>query len=261
MHILYNLRILKNKYRTCLGNFPKNSFIKIKNKGFNLYKIKFIFIIFLLSLTILNATCTEINDKYYYEDSLSKNNTKCYKYWINSDTIPVFTLKHNTGSNSDFDIHIYDYSDMSKLLDKGINNGKSTELLTLSPNSSYQYVYIKITNAGSFGSFKLYTHQIKYLTYIDKALTLTMIQSGVESILESLFGVNENSSVSDKKNISRGASIVMSSLLGKDLGDTSKDLMINEIGIKAKQEFGYGFWGKVVAKYGTLIVRDIYRYN
>jgi len=220
-----------------------------------------IFFILLGVLTQLEASCYEFDKNHYYNQGLSKNDSICYSYHIYSQKIPVFTLKQDGYSDADFDIFIYDYSDLSGRLGSGIKSGSKSELVTLSYQNSSNYVYVKIKNVGSgYGKFNLYIHEIDISQKIADTLAQSTIQAGVELILEGLFDVNENSNTSAKRNISRGSTAIMSYLNNQNLSDTSKNLMINELTTKIQEEFGYGFTGKLLVNFAVSIIRDMYRY-
>lgn len=221
---------------------------------------RILFITLLISLS-LEATCTTLDDRYYYGGRLSKGETVCYSYRIQSNRFPVFTLKQQTYSNADFDIHIYDYSDFTSLLAKGIKNNSKTELVTLKYTDSSNYVYIKIKNEGtSYGQYRFYANSINVGDKVADTLVLSTVQSGIELLIEGLFDVKSTSDNSDKRNVSRGSTAIMAYLGEKNFGDTSVDLMINEVTTSVQEAFGYGFMGKLLVNFSVSMVQEVYQY-
>lgn len=224
-------------------------------------KLKKILLIILLIPLSLEATCTDLNDRYFYSGGLSKGESVCYSYRIESNRFPVFTLKQQTYSNADFDIHIYDYSNFTSLLAKGIKNNSNKELVTLKPTDSSNYVYIKIKNEGtSYGKYRFYANSINIGDKVAETLVLSTVQAGVELLLESFFDVKSSSDNSEKRNVSRGSTAIMAYLANKNFGDTSVDLMINEVTTSVQEAFGYGFLGKLLVNFSVGMVQEVYRY-
>jgi hypothetical protein len=219
-------------------------------------------LLFFVFLSIsIQATCTKIDDRYYYGIGLRKGESACYSYKIKSGKFPVFTLKQDGFSNADFDIYIYDYSDFSSLLKKGIKNGSKTELITLTPQNSLNYVYIKIKNEGrAYGKYKFYTHSIDIKDKIAETLVKSVIQSGIELVIKEAFDIKSTSSNTSKRNVTRTSTAIISYLSNKNFADTSVDLMINEVTTTIREIFGYGFLGKLFVNFSISVVRDVYRY-
>jgi len=226
----------------------------------NLKLKKIFFYLILLLPIIIQAVCTDLDDRYYYTRGLSKGESVCYSYRIASNRFPVFTLKQQMYSNADFDIYIYDYSDFTSLLAKGIKNNSKTELVTLKPTDSSNYIYIKIKNEGrSYGKYRFSANSINIDDKVSETLLLSVIQSTVEFGIEAFFGVKSSSDNSAKRNVSRGSTLIMAYLGDKDFGDTSVDLMINEVTTSVQEAFGYGFVGKLLVNFSVSMVQEIYR--
>lgn len=208
----------------------------------------------------LLAKCNEYDDKYYYTLDLNSKSSTCYSYYLPAGEMAVFTLKYITG-NADFDLYIYDYSDFSEQLAKGISSGINSELTTLWPQNNANRIYLEIKNiSGVTGTYRLYVHRIDLADKAVQVLTEYAVQNTLEYMIGALFGVDDNSSQEAQDNVKRGAALSMSFLKGRSLSETSIDMMIKEMTMKVQKELGYGFAGKLTVKYGTSLLKDIYRY-
>jgi len=217
--------------------------------------------IFFLSTTVFGQkTINTLNHGYYAHGTLSPNDYSVWKYYIPNGDVGVFTLK-NTASTSDLDIHIDSDQGLNYKLDAGTNNRTKTELVTLSTSYSGRYVYLKIKNEGRYVTkFKLNAHQIDLFELGQNAVLDAAGQYVIEEGLKWLFGVEDNSSQIDSRNIQRASNVILSGLKGQNLGSTTKSLVKQELTTELRDQFGYGFVGNFCVSYSVDVLDEVYKY-
>ena len=184
----------------------------------------------------------EHQDDTYYHQNLNSKGVARYQYKIPANTFGVFTLKNSSG-RSDFDIFVYDSSN-GKLLSKEDNLGTQTELVVTQLFTENKDVIIKVVNYGSQTSrYKLYAN------YVNPATKFLIAVAGVPFC---------NPEGNDKIS-SRIFTSLSSILQGKDVGGVAKDVLINEVTMEMRNQFGYGCTGEFMVNWGVSIFKGFLR--
>ncbi|WP_414621597.1 hypothetical protein [Calothrix sp. CCY 0018] len=184
----------------------------------------------------------EHQDDTYYHQNLNSKGVARYQYKIPANTFGVFTLKNSSG-RSDFDIFVYDSSN-GKLLYKKDKLGTQTELVVTQLFTENKDVIIKVVNYGSQTSrYKLYAN------YVNPATKFLIAVAGVPFC---------NPERNDKTS-SRIFTSLSSILQGKDVGGVAKDVLINEVTMEMRNQFGYGCTGEFMVNWGVSIFKGFLR--
>ena len=184
----------------------------------------------------------EHQDDTYYHQNLNSKGVARYQYKIPANTFGVFTLK-NSSNRSDFDIFVYDFSN-GKLLSKEDNLGTQTELVVTQLFTENKDVIIKVVNYGSQTSrYKLYAN------YVNPATKFLIAVAGVPFC---------NPKRNDKTS-SRIFTSLSSILEGKDVGGVAKDVLLNEVTMEMRNQFGYGCTGEFMVNWGVSIFKGFLR--
>jgi hypothetical protein len=188
------------------------------------------------------VTRFEHQDDRYYSQTLNSKGIARYQYKIPANSFGVFTLKNNSG-RSDFDIYVYDSSN-GQLLAKGRNSGTQTELVVTQPVGVNKYAYIKVINYGSRTSQYHF-----YANYVNPA----------NKFLIALAQVPFCNPEQNDKTSSRVFTTISSILQGNDFGGVAKDVLINEVTMEMRNQFGYGCTGEFMVNWGVSMVRGFLR--
>jgi hypothetical protein len=215
-------------------------------------------LVVLLALALLSSTAraddTTCETGYSYSAFISAGATRTFKFWESRKALPVFTLKNDSAA-SDFDIYVHGDSARLRLIAKGIRGGTKTELLTPSRGES-GYLYITVKNDGSeWARYRLYCHEVDFEQIGKRVLVETAAQAFLEWLV-----TDDSSTTEQQRDASRGAALAMSVLQNKDLASVGKDMAINELTMRLRQELGYGFGGDLAVNFGIAVVRDVFRY-
>jgi hypothetical protein len=222
-------------------------------------KAMFFLTVLLLSFSQYTfAECQTINEGNYSTVSgLSKGDSACYQYYVSSGNMPVFTLKHQNGQ-ADFDLAVYSDSSMTREIGSGTSPGIASELVTLSSENSGQSLYVKVTNhSHDWGTYQLYAEQVDFGSKIGEVLAETATEAVIEWGIKALFGIDDTSNEDSQKNVGRASSAIMSMLQGKNLANTSRDLLIGEV---KREMVGDGFISDFAVNYAISIIDDIYKH-
>lgn len=186
----------------------------------------------------------EHQDDTYYHQNLNSKGVARYQYKIPANTFGVFTLKNHSG-RSDFDIFVYDSSN-GKLLSKEDKLGTQTELVVTQLFTENKDVIIKVVNYGSQTSrYKLYAN------YVNPATKFLIALAGVP-FCSSARNVDDRTS-------SRAFTTISSIIQGNDFGGVAKDVLINEVTMEMRNQFGYGCTGEFMVNWGVSIFKGFYR--
>lgn len=186
----------------------------------------------------------EHQDDTYYHQRLNSKGVARYQYKIPANTFGVFTLK-NHSRRSDFDIYIYDSSN-GKLLSKKDELGIQTELVITPFFTKNKDVIIKIVNYGSKTSrYKLYANYVNPGTKFLIALAGVPFCSSAQNV--------------DDRASSRVFTTMSSILQGNNFGGVAKDVLINEVTMEMKKQFGYGCTGEVMVNWGVSMFKGFLR--
>ena len=215
-----------------------------------------LFLIGLLLSQYTFAACKTIREGTYFTLT-SSGGSSCYRYYVSSGKMPVFTLKHKNGKG-DLDLAVYTDSSLSQKIGSSSASGTTSELLTLFPKDSGRYLYAKVKNYNQkSGTYSLYAKQVDFVSKIGEVLAETAIEATIEWGLKALLGIDNSSSESDQQNVERASSTIMSMLQGKSLANTSRDLLIAEV---KKELIGDGFVSDFALNYAIAIIDEIYEY-
>lgn len=186
----------------------------------------------------------EHQDDTYYHQNLNSKGIARYQYKIPANTFGVFTLK-NHSRRSDFDIYVYDSSN-GKLLSKEDELGTQTELVITPFFTENKDVIIKVVNYGSQTSrYKLYAN------YVNPGTKFLIALAGFP-FCSSARNVNDR--------ISSRVFTTMSSILqGNNFKGVAKDVLINEVTMEMKKQFGYGCTGEVMVNWGVSMFKGFLR--
>ena len=201
------------------------------------------------------------NGKYGYQ-TLGGKQSSYWKCYVPANKMAVFTLK-NKSRVSDFDLFVYSDKSKNYKLGSGRNRGTTSELVSLNPSNSGKYVYIQVFNDGSPSSeYNLHVHHVDLVDIATQAFVDASAQYLVEEGLKWLFDIDDSNRNHDEssRNISRASSLIISALKNENLGGASKNLIINEITMGLREEFGYGFWGNLLVNYAISVVDKTYAY-
>lgn len=183
-------------------------------------------------------------DDSYYHQRLNSKGIARYQYKIPANTFGVFTLK-NHSLRSDFDIYIYDSSN-GKLLSKKDELGTQTELVIAPFFTQNKDVIIKVVNYGSQTSrYKLYAN------YVNPANKFLIALAG--------FPFCSSAQNVDDRASARVFTTMSSILQGNSFGGVAKDVLINEVTMEMRKQFGYGCMGEVMVNWGVSMFKGFLR--
>ncbi len=212
--------------------------------------------VFFQPLSFADHECQQIAGNKQYSLSATAKGQICYAYYVASGNMPVLTLKHRRGQ-ADFDIHVYRDNALSNEVAKRDSQGAKSELLVLPPTSRGRYLYLKIENyTNASGSYALYADQIDLADKAGQIFAETAAESLLKSAFTSIFGIKDSDRRSNRS-INAMTTAMVSNLAGKNLSETSADVMISDI---RRQMVGDGFLDSLIINYMVAIVRDVYRY-
>jgi hypothetical protein len=192
--------------------------------------------------------------EYYWMKSEGKSSFY-YKKLITPGKLPVVTLKRVEGQ-ADFNLGVYKDSRFSRPISSGTSRGAGNELLILPILEEPAYVYIYATNvSNTYGKYELYVDQIDIFELVGEALAVTTMEYMAEEFIKGLFGIDDSSSPSAKNDANRAAAALVASLQDKNLSNTPKAMLINEL---RREYVGGGFLSSFMVNFGVSLIDRIY---
>lgn len=176
----------------------------------------------------------------------------------------VFTLV-NESRVSDVDLWIYADPGMRQLLRKGTQEGAKTELLQFYNDARQpRDVYIRVRNYGQQPTtYRLHSHSISISEQIGEGLAEASLKFMMDGLMMWALGVEADDTDEDElspQDVSRANTLLLNALANRDLGQTSVDLVINEISLELEKAFGMGFLFDFLLSTSRNIVEEIYLY-
>ncbi|MGB7414033.1 MAG: hypothetical protein WA902_07475 [Thermosynechococcaceae cyanobacterium] len=153
----------------------------------------------------------------------------------------MLTLRH-TSSDGDWDLAVGTGIDpttnqLTQQLSHQASGGTTNELMWLpSGNENTYYVYITPT-ADTPSNACLVFHQFDALQMLGESMLTTLFERAIEDAL-----VGGQPTQQSRADASRAISIGSSVLRGRDFGQGSYDLLLNEVSAKLQEAFGQDSW-------------------